>query len=171
MGLVISPFLLLQTGGDDDVHMLTRASRGLVLRLAPVGFTMEFFSLADHRLYGSEASSSVVAGASKKPKLSVMRLRQESGSATSLTQVAETIMMVLRRQGGLLVEEEEVAREMCRVLDILKSRFGLFFLFFGSPESMCVCMLRLVVGFLSVHFGSSFFVSFTNRENENEKGI
>lgn len=76
---------------------------------------MEFFSLPDHRLPERFDSSSVSWPKHSKPRLSLMRLRQESGSAASLSQVAETIMMVLRRQGGLLVEDEQMAREMCKV--------------------------------------------------------
>jgi serine/threonine-protein kinase HSL1 (negative regulator of Swe1 kinase) len=85
------------------VH-LTANIYGLVLRLRPVEFSAEFYTVLEH---GRQAN------------ISVIMFRQERGAASSFTKVVDTLETVLRKR-GLTVEDPARAKKMTKVLDHLR---------------------------------------------------
>lgn len=75
----------------------------LVLRLRPVEFSAEFFTVLEH---GRHAN------------LSLIQFRQERGAASSFHKVVDSMQVVLK-QHDLLVEDPARAKKMAKVLDHL----------------------------------------------------
>lgn len=72
-----------------------------VLRLKPVDFSAEFYTVLEH---GRHAN------------LSLVRFRQERGAASSFGKVVDTLQVVLR-QREILVQDPARAKKMAKVLD------------------------------------------------------
>lgn len=72
-----------------------------VLRLRPVEFSAEFYTVLEH---GRQAN------------LSVVRFKQERGAASSFNKVVDTLSIVLK-QRGMVVEDPARAKKMSQVLD------------------------------------------------------
>lgn len=72
----------------------------VVLRLRSVEFTAEFFNVLEH---GRQAN------------LSLVRLREEEGAASSFNKVVETLTVVLK-QRKFLVEDSTRAKDMRKLL-------------------------------------------------------
>ncbi|PGH26367.1 CAMK/CAMKL/GIN4 protein kinase [Polytolypa hystricis UAMH7299] len=71
------------------------------LRLPAVDFSGQFFTVLEH---------------GRPSNLSLLRLRQEKGAASSLQKVVDTLRGVLK-QRGLMVEKSSQARKMAKLLD------------------------------------------------------
>ncbi|KAL1970343.1 hypothetical protein VTN77DRAFT_5503 [Rasamsonia byssochlamydoides] len=78
-----------------------RVGEGNFLRLRPVDFSAEFFTVLEHGRYAN---------------ISVIRFRQERGAASSFHKVVDTLEMILRKR-GLAVEDPARAKKMAKVLD------------------------------------------------------
>ncbi|WEW56734.1 serine/threonine-protein kinase gin4 [Emydomyces testavorans] len=94
--------------GMEDIHFDKQNSviRGKVgelnfLRLRPVEFSVELFTVLE---YGRNVN------------LSLIRVKQERGAASSFRKVVDTLIVVLK-QRKLLVEETSKAKKMAKVLD------------------------------------------------------
>lgn len=72
-----------------------------VLRLRPVEFSAEFYTVLEHR---------------RQANISLVRFRQERGAASSFNKVVDTLYNVMK-QRGMLVEDPSRARKMISILD------------------------------------------------------
>lgn len=76
-------------------------SNWTVLRLRPVEFSAEFYTVLEH---GRQAN------------LSVVRFKQERGAASSFNKVVDTLSIVMK-QRGMVVEDPARAKKMSQVLN------------------------------------------------------
>ncbi|PLB49204.1 putative serine/threonine protein kinase [Aspergillus steynii IBT 23096] len=81
--------------------ILGRVGEVNLLRLRPVKFSAEFYTILEH---GQQAN------------LSLVRFRQERGAASSFQKVVDTLHLVMK-QRGILVEDAFRAKKMTRILD------------------------------------------------------
>lgn len=96
-----TPTISLSFSFPSQASPLIYLSLSLVLRLRPVKFSAEFYTVLEH---GQQAN------------LSLVRFRQERGAASSFQKVVDTLHLVMK-QRGILVEDASRAKKMTRILD------------------------------------------------------